>query len=89
MANNTTDHPPGNSVAEGNHEGDFGCTVMDLRDLMELRSTEAVTKIGDSYGDVQGLCRRLKTSPIEGKISSEKHAHMHTLSHLFKSLQQP
>ncbi|XP_046881005.1 plasma membrane calcium-transporting ATPase 2-like isoform X1 [Hypomesus transpacificus] len=66
MANNTTDHPPGNSVAEGNHEGDFGCTVMDLRDLMELRSTEAVTKIGDSYGDVQGLCRRLKTSPIEG-----------------------
>ncbi|KAJ8400188.1 hypothetical protein AAFF_G00398820 [Aldrovandia affinis] len=66
MANNTADHPPGNSVAEGNHEGDSGCSVMDLRDLMELRSGEAVTKIGDSYGDVQGLCRRLKTSPIEG-----------------------
>ena len=80
MANNTTDHPPGNSVAEGNHEGDFGCTVMDLRDLMELRSAEAVTKIGDSYGDVQGLCRRLKTSPIEGKISSETRTHTHTSS---------
>uniref|UniRef100_UPI003AAE207A plasma membrane calcium-transporting ATPase 1-like n=1 Tax=Centroberyx gerrardi TaxID=166262 RepID=UPI003AAE207A len=66
MANNTADHPPGNSVAEGNHEGDFGVTVMDLRDLMELRSGEAVAKIGDSYGDVQGICRRLKTSPIEG-----------------------
>ncbi|XP_036387136.1 plasma membrane calcium-transporting ATPase 4 isoform X1 [Megalops cyprinoides] len=66
MANNTADHPPGNSVAEGNHEGDFGCTVMDLRELMELRSGEAVAKIADSYGDVQGLCRRLKTSPIEG-----------------------
>ncbi|XP_029549298.1 plasma membrane calcium-transporting ATPase 1 isoform X3 [Salmo trutta] len=66
MANNTADHPSGNSVADGNQEGDFGITVMDLRDLMELRSGEAVTKIADSYGDVQGLCRRLKTSPIEG-----------------------
>uniref|UniRef100_A0A667ZTB4 Calcium-transporting ATPase n=1 Tax=Myripristis murdjan TaxID=586833 RepID=A0A667ZTB4_9TELE len=66
MANNTVDHPPGNSVAEGNHEGDFGVTVMELRGLMELRSGEAVAKIGDTYGDVQGICRRLKTSPIEG-----------------------
>ncbi|XP_053508634.1 plasma membrane calcium-transporting ATPase 4 isoform X2 [Ictalurus furcatus] len=66
MANNTADHPPGNSVAEGNHDGDFGCTVMDLRELMELRSAEAVNKIRDSYGDVQGICHRLKTSPIEG-----------------------
>ncbi|XP_035243691.1 plasma membrane calcium-transporting ATPase 4 isoform X3 [Anguilla rostrata] len=66
MANNAADHPTGNSVAEGNHEGDFGCTVMNLRELMELRSGEAVAKIRDDYGDVQGLCRRLKTSPIEG-----------------------
>uniref|UniRef100_A0AAY4E050 Calcium-transporting ATPase n=1 Tax=Denticeps clupeoides TaxID=299321 RepID=A0AAY4E050_9TELE len=66
MANNTADHPSGNSVAEGNHDGDFGCTVMDLRELMELRSGEAVTKIQNTYGDVQGICRRLKTSPVEG-----------------------
>ncbi|XP_039860811.1 plasma membrane calcium-transporting ATPase 1-like isoform X5 [Simochromis diagramma] len=66
MANNPADHPPGNSVAEGNHEGDFGVTMVDLRTLMELRSTEAVNKIRDTYGDVQGICRRLKTSPIEG-----------------------
>uniref|UniRef100_A0A671Y6L7 Calcium-transporting ATPase n=1 Tax=Sparus aurata TaxID=8175 RepID=A0A671Y6L7_SPAAU len=66
MANNTADHPPGNSVAEGNHDGDFGVTVADLRDLMELRSGEAVNKIQETYGDVQGICRRLKTSPIEG-----------------------
>ncbi|XP_069567356.1 plasma membrane calcium-transporting ATPase 2-like isoform X5 [Brachyistius frenatus] len=66
MANNTADHPPGNSVAEGNHDGDFGVSVMDLRDMMELRSAEAVNKIRDTYGDVQGICRRLKTSPIEG-----------------------
>ncbi|XP_048878436.1 plasma membrane calcium-transporting ATPase 4 isoform X2 [Brienomyrus brachyistius] len=64
MANNTADHLPGNSVVEGN--GEFGCTVKDLRELMELRSAEAVTKIQKNYGDVQGLCRRLKTSPIEG-----------------------
>ncbi|XP_061840700.1 plasma membrane calcium-transporting ATPase 1-like isoform X4 [Nerophis lumbriciformis] len=66
MANNTADHPAGNSVADGNQEGDFGVSVMDLRDLMELRSSEAVNKIRESYGDVQGICRRLKTSPIEG-----------------------
>ncbi|XP_062419913.1 plasma membrane calcium-transporting ATPase 3-like isoform X2 [Pungitius pungitius] len=66
MANNTADHPAGNSVAEGNHDGDFGVTVMDLRELMELRSAEAVGKIQEAYGDVQGICRRLKTSPIEG-----------------------
>lgn len=67
MANNTADHPPGNSVAEGNHDGDFGLGVRDLRSLMELRSAEAVNMIRDTYGDVQGICRRLKTSPIEGK----------------------
>uniref|UniRef100_H3AUN5 Calcium-transporting ATPase n=1 Tax=Latimeria chalumnae TaxID=7897 RepID=H3AUN5_LATCH len=66
MTNNTADHHPGNSVAEGNHEGEFGCSVDDLRALMELRSGEAVAKIAESYGDVQGICRRLKTSPIEG-----------------------
>ncbi|XP_030634670.1 plasma membrane calcium-transporting ATPase 4 [Chanos chanos] len=66
MANNTADHPPGNSVAEGNHDGDFGCTMMELRELMELRSAEAVNKIRDNYGDVQTICRRLKTSAIEG-----------------------
>lgn len=70
MANNPADHPPGNSVAEGNHEGDFGVSMVDLRTVMELRSTEAVNKIRDTYGDVQGICRRLKTSPIEGKTGS-------------------
>ncbi|XP_051528655.1 plasma membrane calcium-transporting ATPase 3-like isoform X1 [Myxocyprinus asiaticus] len=66
MANNTADHPQGNSVAEVDHDGDFGCTMVQLRDLMELRSSEAVGKIAECYGDVQGICRRLKTSPIEG-----------------------
>ncbi|XP_072419813.1 plasma membrane calcium-transporting ATPase 2-like isoform X2 [Chiloscyllium punctatum] len=66
MTNNTTSHHPGNSVAEGNHDSEFGCTVGDLRALMELRSGEAVHKIHETYGDVQDICRRLKTSPVEG-----------------------
>ncbi|XP_063071458.1 plasma membrane calcium-transporting ATPase 4 isoform X1 [Engraulis encrasicolus] len=66
MANNTADHAATNSVAEGGAEGDFGITVMDLRELMELRGGESVGKIAERYGDVQGICRRLKTSPIEG-----------------------
>ena len=67
MANNAAEHPPGNSVVDPSQEGDFGITTMDLRNLMELRSGEAVANIRDGYGDVQGICRRLKTSPIEGK----------------------
>ncbi|XP_077460265.1 plasma membrane calcium-transporting ATPase 1-like isoform X2 [Stigmatopora argus] len=59
-------HPAGNSLADGERDGDFGVTVGDLRGLMELRSGEAVAKIRDDYVDVQGICRRLKTSPIEG-----------------------
>ncbi|XP_048352265.1 plasma membrane calcium-transporting ATPase 4 isoform X4 [Sphaerodactylus townsendi] len=66
MTNNSADHHPGNSVAEGNHEGDFGCSVMDLRNLMELRSSEAVSRINDTYGGVHNICKRLKTSPVEG-----------------------
>lgn len=70
MTNNVADHHPGNSVAEGNHEGDFGCSVLELRNLMELRSAEAVARLNDSYGGVQNVCKRLKTSPVEGKWPS-------------------
>ncbi|XP_073522670.1 plasma membrane calcium-transporting ATPase 4 isoform X5 [Phyllobates terribilis] len=66
MANNSTDHHPSNSVNDGSYEGDFGCSVQELRDLMELRSGEAVNRIRDSYGGVSSICRRLKTSPVEG-----------------------
>nr|XP_048286733.1 plasma membrane calcium-transporting ATPase 4 isoform X1 [Myodes glareolus]XP_048286734.1 plasma membrane calcium-transporting ATPase 4 isoform X1 [Myodes glareolus] len=54
-----------NSVGE-NYEGEFGCTLMDLRKLMELRSTDAITQINTHYGGVQDICARLKTSPVEG-----------------------
>ncbi|XP_052330201.1 plasma membrane calcium-transporting ATPase 2 [Oncorhynchus keta] len=49
-----------------NHEGGFGVSVMELRELMELRGSEAVVKIQEEYGDMDGLCQRLRTSPTEG-----------------------
>ncbi|XP_071753888.1 plasma membrane calcium-transporting ATPase 2 isoform X9 [Centroberyx gerrardi] len=55
-----------NQRNEGNHAAIFGCSVMELRSLMELRGTEAVVKIQEDYGDLEGLCTRLKTSPTEG-----------------------
>uniref|UniRef100_A0A4W5LEP7 Calcium-transporting ATPase n=1 Tax=Hucho hucho TaxID=62062 RepID=A0A4W5LEP7_9TELE len=56
----------GTTNSTANHDGDFGCSLKDLRSLMELRGAEAISKIGESYGDVQGLCTRLKTSPVDG-----------------------
>ncbi|XP_041836077.1 plasma membrane calcium-transporting ATPase 2 isoform X5 [Melanotaenia boesemani] len=55
-----------NQRNEGNHAAGFGCSLMDLRSLMELRGTEAVVKLQEDYGGVEGLCKRLKTSPTEG-----------------------
>ncbi|KAM8740808.1 plasma membrane calcium-transporting ATPase 1 isoform 1-T1 [Acanthopagrus schlegelii] len=65
MANNSYSGVK-NSMVEANHDGEFGCTLKELRSLMELRGAEALSKIGESYEDIQGLCNRLKTSPIEG-----------------------
>uniref|UniRef100_A0A8C4ID65 Calcium-transporting ATPase n=1 Tax=Dicentrarchus labrax TaxID=13489 RepID=A0A8C4ID65_DICLA len=65
MANNSYSGVK-NSMVEANHDGEFGCTLKDLRSLMELRGAEAISKIGESYEDTQGLCNRLKTSPIDG-----------------------
>lgn len=47
--------------------GDFGVTVKELRELMELRSTDALQKIQDSYGDTKGLCQRLQSNVTDGK----------------------
>lgn len=56
-----------NQRNESSHGGEFGCTMEELRSLMELRGTEAVVKIKETYGDTEAICRRLKTSPVEGK----------------------
>uniref|UniRef100_A0A673G2Z9 Calcium-transporting ATPase n=1 Tax=Sinocyclocheilus rhinocerous TaxID=307959 RepID=A0A673G2Z9_9TELE len=52
--------------ADANHDGDVGCTLKELRSLMELRGTDGLQRIQECYGDVQGLCSRLKSSPIDG-----------------------
>ncbi|XP_041859273.1 plasma membrane calcium-transporting ATPase 3b isoform X1 [Melanotaenia boesemani] len=57
----------GGRRADGSHAGgDFGVTVMELRELMELRGADALQKIQDSYGDTEGLCQRLQSSTTEG-----------------------
>lgn len=58
------------SRGHANHDGgDFGCSLKDLRTLMELRGAEGITKIEETYGDVNTLCSRLKTSPVDGRYS--------------------
>ncbi|XP_060784117.1 plasma membrane calcium-transporting ATPase 1-like isoform X5 [Neoarius graeffei] len=52
--------------ADANHDGDFGCTLQELRSLMELRGPEGLQRIQECYGDVQGICSRLKSSPTDG-----------------------
>ncbi|XP_064414355.1 plasma membrane calcium-transporting ATPase 3b isoform X3 [Latimeria chalumnae] len=66
LANSGVDFYPKNQRGELNHAGGFGCTLQELRSLMELRGAEALQKVQEGYGDVNGLCRRLKTSPTEG-----------------------
>jgi len=44
----------------------LGCTVQELRDLMELRGNEACQALTGRYSGVQGLCQRLKTDPVNG-----------------------
>ncbi|KAJ8384188.1 hypothetical protein AAFF_G00208060 [Aldrovandia affinis] len=45
---------------------ELGCSLQELRSLMELRGTEAVLRIQQDYGSTEGLCRRLKTSTTKG-----------------------
>uniref|UniRef100_A0A8C7U951 Calcium-transporting ATPase n=1 Tax=Oncorhynchus mykiss TaxID=8022 RepID=A0A8C7U951_ONCMY len=53
--------------AQANHDvGDFNCSLKELRSLMELRGPEGIARIQECYGDVEGLCTRLRTSPIHG-----------------------
>uniref|UniRef100_A0A8C4I8H6 Calcium-transporting ATPase n=1 Tax=Dicentrarchus labrax TaxID=13489 RepID=A0A8C4I8H6_DICLA len=66
MANNSFRGSKHGRHGEANHEGEFSCSLQELRSLMELRGAESLTKIQECYGDVNGLCARLRTSPVEG-----------------------
>lgn len=67
MANNSFRGSRNGPCGESNHEAEFGCTLQDLCSLMNLRGEHCLNKIRSSYGDVNGLCSRLRTLPIEGK----------------------
>lgn len=75
MANSVVEFYPkgtrgggGGGRPDGSHAGgDFSITVKELRELMELRGTEALQKIQDSYGDTDGLCQRLQTNATDGE----------------------
>uniref|UniRef100_A0A914X9F5 Cation-transporting P-type ATPase N-terminal domain-containing protein n=1 Tax=Plectus sambesii TaxID=2011161 RepID=A0A914X9F5_9BILA len=47
-------------------QSDYGCSVNDLRNLMEYRGTKGKTKIQSDFGGTEGLCRRLKTDSVSG-----------------------
>ncbi|XP_039656563.1 plasma membrane calcium-transporting ATPase 3b isoform X3 [Perca fluviatilis] len=74
MANSAVEFYPkgtrgvgGGVRADGSHAGgDFGVTVAELSELMELRGADAIQKIQESYGDADGLCQRLQTSKTDG-----------------------
>uniref|UniRef100_A0A672NMS1 Calcium-transporting ATPase n=1 Tax=Sinocyclocheilus grahami TaxID=75366 RepID=A0A672NMS1_SINGR len=76
----------GGGGAEANHAGDFGVTLEELRSLMELRGAEALQKIQDSYGDVEDLCQRLKSSSSNGERNHDFVIFIHLLSFLTLSL---
>ncbi|XP_051854545.1 plasma membrane calcium-transporting ATPase 4 isoform X1 [Antechinus flavipes] len=44
----------------------FGCTLWEMRKLMECRSQEAVLHLQQKFRGVIHLCKLLKTSPVEG-----------------------
>ncbi|CAL8366818.1 unnamed protein product [Lota lota] len=74
MANSAVEfYPKGNrggGQADGTNEGgEFGVTVEELRDLMELRGGEAMQKIQESYGDTEGLCQRILSSTSDGELT--------------------
>jgi len=49
-------------------KGQYGCTLEELKTLMNLRGREACDKLRDDYmpGGVLEICRRLQTSPVNG-----------------------
>ncbi|GMR34383.1 hypothetical protein PMAYCL1PPCAC_04578, partial [Pristionchus mayeri] len=44
----------------------YGCTLKELRNLMDFREDKAVDRINSLYGGVEGICQRLKADPVNG-----------------------
>ncbi|VDO48943.1 unnamed protein product, partial [Brugia timori] len=50
---------------------EFGCTLSELRALMDLRGAEALAQVNKKFGGIEGLCAKLKTDPVNG-LPNEK-----------------
>lgn len=46
---------------------EFGCSVDELKELMQHRGPDGYKMIQHIYGGSLEICSRLRTSPIEGK----------------------
>jgi len=52
---------------ESEQQVQFGVTLKQLRDLMDLRGAEAIAKL-EEIGGTKELCKKLHTSPVEGEL---------------------
>jgi len=62
-----TEDRPAADGADTVTQSSFGCDVKELKELMQLRGSEAHEMITAKYDGVTGLCTRLKTHPTQGK----------------------
>ena len=61
-----------NNMAEDQidgHPAEYGLALEELRDLMELRKSEAYETIQTKYNGVLEMCKKLYTSSNEGENS--------------------
>ncbi|PAA53864.1 hypothetical protein BOX15_Mlig032505g1 [Macrostomum lignano] len=56
---------------EASVSNEYGCSMTELKELMEVRGAEGVAKIAANYTNAEGLCVRLKTSAQSGIKASE------------------
>lgn len=53
-----------------NSSDEFGIPLQDLKSLMENKGKESISEVQRLYGDVDGVCKLLKTSPTKGITGS-------------------
>ena len=58
----------------------YGLSLKQLREVMEVRGPEAVEQIRH-YGGVQEICKKLYTSPTEGTVHLVPTLYRRLLSH--------
>ncbi|VDD74998.1 unnamed protein product [Mesocestoides corti] len=63
--------PNSSAVPDTPHQ-QYGVTVTELQEMMQLRGLEAIDYIKSRYDGVIGLCKRLKTSPSCGEFLINK-----------------